>query len=124
MSYKNIEDGAGDAGDGHAAGTNGVQVESLSLLQRVRKMIPDTVNLDVLDLSISQPPRERFYLLTKYMQPWGEFFDISEYNLPIMAEYQTRLYANFGAFFYNCTLFFWFFPAFLSRQCLTFPSVL
>lgn len=117
MSYKTIEDGGGDAVDGPPAAPNGAQEEALSFLQRARDTIPHTVNLDILDWRTTQPMRERLYLLTKYMQPWGDFFDMSEYNLPVMAEYQTRLYANFGAFFYNCTLPRPFPPPFFEPVC-------
>lgn len=65
--------------------------------------IPDSVNLEMFDPSTSRPFPERVQLINEYCARWGEFFDLSEYNIPTMGEIKERLNFNVARFFFNCT---------------------
>lgn len=97
MSGYDTIPGSGAAGDPEGGGN-----ASRSIAQRVRSWVPDTVNVDMFDPSTSQSLSDRLQLIYTYCASWRDFFDLSEFNIPLISELKERLNHNVGRFFYNC----------------------
>lgn len=113
MSYSPIKDGDGnDGGNGGASsgGDNGVVSRIGNVLggigDKIKGCLPDTSNLYLQPLSPSADISlsDRWRLIVESTRPWGEFFDISNFNLPAWNHMKTRIGHNIETFFYN---YFW-----------------
>eukprot|EP00737_Agarophyton_chilense_P001702 gb/GEZJ01001910.1/.p2 GENE.gb/GEZJ01001910.1/~~gb/GEZJ01001910.1/.p2 ORF type:complete len:176 (-),score=15.24 gb/GEZJ01001910.1/:174-701(-) len=51
--------------------------------------------------STDTPLKDRYELALESIRPWGEFFNISEFNLPPFGQIKGRVQHNLEAFLYN-----------------------
>lgn len=70
---------------------------------KVQQTFPDVSNVYVQPLSPSADISlaDRWRLMMESTRPWGEFFDITNYNLPPWGQIKTRYSHNIETYFYN-----------------------
>lgn len=65
--------------------------------------LPEAKDLftDPVDPSIEMTPQDRWNLVKQSQRGWGEFFDISKFNLPPIEQLNQRVKQNLITYFYN-----------------------
>lgn len=75
----------------------------MSAMASVKESLPDMSNLYLqpLDPAEELTMADRADLIWKSKRPWGEFFDISNFNLPALNHVSKRISNNIKTYFYN-----------------------
>lgn len=72
-------------------------------LEKVKAVLPDVSHLYLqpLDPGSELSLGDRASLVMQSVRPWGEFFDLSTFNLPPLEQAKTRVANNVETYFYN-----------------------
>lgn len=101
MDYTSLGTSNGAAPDpDQQTGLRGIAVNALD---RIKSVLPDVgdVYVQPLDPGSELSISDRASLVMQSMRPWGEFLDISTFNLPTLEETNKRVGHNIRTYFYN-----------------------